>query len=428
MYRMVRRTLVVGGLMTVLAGCGAPETAAPGGADAGGQQAAQDDKQAPKNAIKVGVLTGLTGDYGPWGEAGLAAARIAADEINAAGGILGRQVQLVVADNRSSVEGAVAGWKKLVEVDKVVSVVGMESDAAVALVDEAAAAKVPIFCPACGTPALDTKGGDYVWRLTSGDSDLGVALAQVALEKTKKIVVMTQQGLEATEGISDVFLPAFKKGGGTVAEDIRFSGEATTFQAELEKAFSASDTVMLSSGLEPGTRLITEWQRRGYKGTFLMIPELISPEVAKLGRGALDGIAFGVNPAYPTDSVAFKSLAERYKAKEGKEPSAALYEPNYYDQVIVAALAATAAGEATGQGIRDNLTKIANEPGTVVESYADGVKALKAGDDIAYTGASGPVEFDDHGGVTSLFAELEAKDGNWPELRTVKLDPALRGE
>jgi ABC-type branched-subunit amino acid transport system substrate-binding protein len=416
MKRVLMLVVVVFGLVGV--GCGAPAT--PG--NEGEQSASSGDK----DAIKIGVLTGLTGDYGPWGEAGLAAAKVAAAEINDAGGIKGRQVELVVADNRSSVEGAVAGWKKLVEIDKVVAVVGMESDAAVSLLDEAASAEVPIMCPACGTPALDTKGGDYVWRLTSGDTDLGVALAQVALQKTKKIVVLTQRGLEATEGITDVFIPAYKKGGGEVLHDLRFTGDATSFQASLDKAFSATDTVMLSTGLEPGTRLLTEWQRRDYKGKFFVIPELITPDVAKLGRGALDDIAFGVNPAYPTDSPAYTSFAERYKADTGEDPSPALYEPNYYDQVIVAALAAVAADQPTGKGIRDHLKEVSNEPGKVVESYKDGIAALEGGEDIAYTGASGPIDFDDHGGVSSLFAEHVAKDGKWDELQKVELDPALR--
>jgi ABC-type branched-subunit amino acid transport system substrate-binding protein len=427
--KRVFSAVAVLGAAGALIGCGgAPEASAPGAGEEQQSSGSSSSASGNENAIKIGVLTGLTGDYGPWGEAGLAAAQIAADEINEAGGVNGRPVELVVADNRSSTEGAVAGWKKLVEVDKVQAVVGMESDAAVALLDEAASAQVPIMCPACGTPALDDKGGDYVWRLTSGDTDLGVALAQVALAKTKNIVALTQRGLEATEGITDVFLPAFEKGGGTVEDDLRFTGDATTFQAELDKAFSAADIVLLSTGLEPGTRLLTEWQRRGYDGQFLMIPELITPESAKIGRGALEGIAFGVNPSYPVDSVAYTSFAERYEAKAGKQPSPALYEPNYYDQVIVVALAAAAADEPTGKGIRDNLANIANEPGKIVESYADGLAALEAGDEIAYSGASGLVDFDEFGGVASLFSELMVKDGDWAEQQQIQLDPSLRVE
>ncbi|SNR22866.1 ABC transporter substrate-binding protein [Actinomadura mexicana] len=384
------------------------------------------------NTIKIGVLTGLTGDYGPWGEAGLEATRIAADEINEAGGIAGRKVSLVVADNGSSVEGSVSGWKKLVELDKVVAVLGMESDGAVALLDESAASRVPVMCPACGTPTLDTKGGDYVWRLTSGDSDLGVALAQVALKKTDRIAALTQRGLEATESISNVFIKAFERGGGDVISDTRFLGDANSFSGDLETAFADSDTVLVSSGLEPGTRLLREWERRGHEGTLFMIPELITDKTLKIGGGKLQGHAFGVSPAYKSDSPAYQTFAKKYKARVDKEPSPALYEPNYYDQLIITALAAVAAdragSEVTGQEIRNHLAQVANAPGVAVHGFMEGLAALKAGKDVDYVGASGPVDFNDHGGVVSIFSELVASPGGWKQGQFIELNPALRDE
>lgn len=419
------QVLAVAAVAAALVGCGAPDTPESSGesSDGGGQAAAGGD------AVKIGVLTGLTGDYGPWGEAGLAAARIAADEINAAGGIDGRKIELVVADNQSSVEGAISGWKKIVEIDKVNAVLGSESDAAVSLVEESAAAQVPIMCPVCGAPSLDELGGDYIFRLVSSDAQLGVAYAQAALARTKKIAAITQRGLEATEGITEVFLAAFEKGGGEVAADLHFTPDATSFQSLLNDAFGKSDYVLLSSGLEPGTRLLSEWQRRSYDGFFYMTPEMISPDTATSGRGRLEEKAFAVGQAYVTDSPAWGAFAEVYEAEAGKAPSLSLREPEYYDQLILVALAATAAGEVSGKAIRDNLVKVANEPGTVVHSYEEGVAALKKGEDIAYSGASGPIEFDDHGGVIGVYSELVVKGKEWSELPArIELDLALLPE
>ncbi|MDG2406456.1 MAG: ABC transporter substrate-binding protein [Paracoccaceae bacterium] len=376
--------------------------------------------------LKIGILTGLTGGYGPWGEAGLNAAKVAAAEINAAGGVNGGEVVLSVADNQSGAEGSVVGWKRLVEVSGVSAVAGLESDGAVALLDESSAAQVPIMCPACGTPKLATMGGDYVWRFTGGDDDLGVIMAQIALDRTKSVAVMTQLGLEATEGISKVFIPSFGNGGGEVAADIRFSGELASFRGELEKAFAASEHVVISTDLEVGTRLLTEYLRRDYGGTLYLIPELIANEVAGLGSGALDGVAFGVSPSYDFENPAFKSFATAFNAATGTDPSPAMYEPNYYDQIIVLALAAQAAASNDGAAIRDNLANIANPPGKVVYSYADGLAALKAGEDIAYYGASGAIDFNEFGNVGSFYGEVTPKNGGWAELRAVELDPSLR--
>lgn len=376
--------------------------------------------------VKIGILTGLTGDYGPWGQAGLAAAQIAADEINTAGGINGAPVELSVADNKSSVEGAISGWKKLVEVEGVVAVGGMESDAALALLQDAATAKVPIMCPACGTPQLKTKGGDYVWRLTGGDDDLGVIMAQIALDKTKSVAMITQTGLDATEGITKVFEGSFKAGGGAIAEDIRIGADAASFRGELDKVLKASDQVLVSTGLEVGMRLLTEYQRRGYTGTLYVIPEMIATEVAELSKDKSEEAIFGVGPAYDLKNPALLRFSEAYNAKTGTQPSPAMYEPNYYDQIILFALAAAAAGDNSGEAIRNNLAKVSGPPGVEVSSYADGVRELAAGNDIDYTGASGPIDFNEFGNVVSFYAEVSPKAGQWSEVRTIELNTALR--
>ena len=379
-----------------------------------------------QDTFKIGILTGLTGGYGPWGQAGLQAAEVAAEEINAAGGVNGAMVELIPADNQSSAEGSVAAWQRLVEIENVAAVAGIESDGALALLDESENAKVPVMCPACGTPKLATLGGKYVWRFTGGDDDLGVIMAQVALEKTKNVVILTQLGLDATEGITDVFMRAFSNGGGAVAEDIRFSGDSASFRGDLETAFSASDHVMISTDLEVGTRLLTEYLRRDYGGTLYVIPELIANEVAAMGDGALEGRVFGVSPTYDFDNPAFVAFAEAFQAKTGNMPSSAMYEPNYYDQIIILALAAAAAGSNDGEAIRNNLANVANEPGGVVYNYADGLAALNAGGDVAYYGASGSIDFNEFGNVASFYGEVTPQGGVWVEVRAVELDSSLR--
>lgn len=379
-----------------------------------------------EDVVKFGILTGMSGDYGPWGQAGLAAAQIAADEINAAGGINGKRLELVVADNKSTLEGAVSGWKRLVEVEGVVAVGGMESDGALALLKEAANSKVVILCPACGTPQLKTTGGDYVWRLTGGDDDLGVILAQVALSKGKDAVAITQSGLEATEGITTVFEKSFVKGGGELKKNTHISADTVSFRGDLDQAAGASKYILVSTGLDVGIRLLSDYQRRGYEGTLLAIPEMISQEVAELGSGYFDGRIFGVSPTYDMASPAYSSFAERYQAKTGKQPSPAMYEPNYYDQIILLALAATAAGQESGEAIRGKLADVSGPDGEKVTSYADGVRGLKAGKGVDYEGASGAIDFNEFGNVISRYSEVTPKNGAWTEVSAVELDPALR--
>jgi ABC-type branched-subunit amino acid transport system substrate-binding protein len=418
--------VVIAGL--VFAACGGDDD---GGSDAEGDSASKsittaDAGKASGKAVKIGLLTGLTGDYAPWGEKYVAATQVAADEINEAGGILGRPLEIVVADSESNLEGAVARWPRLAEVEKVVAVQGVESDGGVALLESAAEAQIPIICSVCGTPTLDERGGDYVWRMIGGDNQIGVALAQIALEHTKEASIMTEQGLETTEGISDIFESAFEKGGGDLKQRVNFGGDAGTFQAELEQAFGDTDQVFLASGLEPALRIFNEWQRRNYGGTFFAPPDWISPEVAKFGDGALEGKVFGVGQAFPEDSPAYKRFAAAYEAILNESPSSAFNEPPLYDGLIVLALAAEAAGKAEGKAIRDHLAEVANPPGKVVQSYADGIKELRAGNDIEYQGASGTIDFDEHGSVAALYAEVTPEDGDWKVTRTFEVDTSLQ--
>lgn len=374
-----------------------------------------------ENAVKIGLLTGLTGDYAPWGERYVAATEVAAEEVNAAGGILGRPLEIVVADSESTLEGAVARWPRLAEVEKVSAVVGVESDGGVALIESAAEAKIPVICSVCGTPTLDTRGGDFVWRMIGGDTQIGVALAQIALDKTKDASVLTQQGLEITEGISDIFAAAFEKGGGTIVDRVKFDGDAGTFQAELEQVFDGSKNVFLASGLEPATRIFNEWQRRNYGGMFFGPPDWVANDVAD----TLEGHSVGVGHAFPLDSPAYKTFAAGFRDRLGEDPSPAYNEPPFYDQILLIGLAATAAGDTSGQAIRDHLAEVANAPGKVVYSYADGVKELEAGNDIDFRGSTGSVEFDETGSVTGLYAEVVPEGGEWKQSKSFQLDTSL---
>ena len=136
---------------------------------------AQDD------AVNLGLLVGFTGDMGPWAPALNNAAIVAVEEINAAGGILGRTVNLISEDNASTVEGAVRGATKLVSVNGVSAIIGPESDPIVALRGFASDNQVPVISTSGGTEALDDAGGTgtFIYRTNASDSFLGVVHAKI---------------------------------------------------------------------------------------------------------------------------------------------------------------------------------------------------------------------------------------------------------
>lgn len=424
--------LLVFTLVAAACGDGDDETADTA-ADAGTETTAAGDAGAAPSgeAIKLGMLIGVTGDYSPWYDPSKAGADVAIDEINAAGGVLGRPVELVVVDNLSTPEGAVQGFNQIVDVEAVDALGGVESDGAVANLQTIKELELPTMCPACGTSELDEAGGDYIFRITGSDTDGGIIAAQFARDSGFTNVAMLVQNTEGASAPADVFKEVFESTGGEIVADVRFDPGQASYQAQVDQAFADEpDAVYLGAGFEAGGIILQEWQRRGYGGNWLFSPDLIVPEIASLvdqGVEIGDGVARAAIPSYDTSSNAYSSYASRYEAITGEPPSPGLYDANQYDQYIVLALAMTAAGSTDGAAVSEQIPAILNPPGTVVYTYADGLAALEAGDDIDFHGASSSLDVNQFGNLSSpTFGEQQIIDGEWTQVGEVMLDPTLK--
>jgi branched-chain amino acid transport system substrate-binding protein len=380
------------------------------------------------DAIKFGWLNGITGDYSSYYEPSQAAVTLAIEEINDNGGVLGKKVELVTADNLSTVEGAVQGFSRLVDVENVVAVGGIESTGGLAILDSANELEIPVFCPGCGTPELDTGAGDYMFRITGSDSDGGTIAAQFARDQGVKRVAVMAQNTEGMSEPADIFTTVFEGSGGEVVADVRFNPGRSSYQAELAQAFDAKpDAVYLAAGHEAASVIFREWQRRGYGGKFFVSPDLVTPPIGSLMPELENGVAIGAIAAYDTDSPAYKSFAERFKAKTGQDPAAGVYDANQYDEYIALALAITKAQSTEGADIVAAIPEVLNPGGTEVYSYADGLKELEAGNEINYHGASGTLDLNENNNLAApLFGEQYIVDGAWEQVEVIELDPALR--
>jgi branched-chain amino acid transport system substrate-binding protein len=407
---------------TTTAGGGETTTAGPGTTAGGGEE----------GPIKFGMLIGVTGDYSPYYDVSKAGADVAIAEINEAGGVLGRPVELVVVDNKSTVEGAVQGFSQVTDVEGVHALGGPESDGAIANLQAIKDLQLPTICPACGTSELDQAGGDYIWRITGSDSDGGLIAAQFARDAGYTTVGMLVQNTEGASAPADVFKQVFTEIiGGEVAADVRFDPGQSSYQAQVDQVFADDpEAVYVGAGFEAGGIILTEWQRRGYGGNFLFSPDMIVPEIAALtGQGVEigDGVAKAAIAAYDTESPAYESYAPRYEAITGEQPTPGLYDANQYDQYIILALAITIAGTTDGEAVAAVISDLLNPPGTVVYSYAEGLAAIEAGEDIDLHGASSSLDVNEFGNLASPnFGEQNIVDEQWTQVATVELDPSLR--
>lgn len=375
--------------------------------------------------IKLGLLVGFSGDMAPWAGVLNDAAVLAVEEINAAGGVLGRKLQLVPEDNNSTAAGGVRGAQKLASVDQVVAIIGPESDPILALLSFAKDNKLPIISTSAGTEALDKAGGkgSFIYRTNASDTFLGVAHAKLILDEMKvNEVVVVAENLEGTMSGAHTFERNFERFGGTVLKEIVLAPGQTSYLNEIrEVAGYDPKLVFLAIGQTAGVAFVKQAYQRGYDWNYWVTAELQNDDFVKaVGAELVEGT---INPvsSQADGSTAWQRFSDAYEKRFGEKPQSGFYQAETYDAVIATALAMQAAGEATGEGIDAHLIEVSRPGGDKVETFADGVAALKAGKEIDYEGASGPLNFTDTGNVAVPATKLMqvAADGTWTPIRTV---------
>ena len=374
--------------------------------------------------IVFGQMLGVTGDYAPWASSTIEPAQMAIDDINADGGVMDTPVRMVTEDNRSTVDGAVSGFSKLTTSSCITVLGSLESDGLVALFVQIAQRQVPNICPACGTPFLDERGGEYSFRITASDSDAGLIVAQVARDSGVKKLGMIVQNTEGASGPAEVAAEAFKRTGGEV-NMVTIEPGASSYNSEIAKALDGNpDALYIAAGIEAGIPLLREIDRRGYEVPIFVSPDLIVNEIAAMPNA--DQLT-GVLTAFDTESPAYKSFAEKWEAKSGHAPEPGMYDANNYDQYILFALAMEAAQSTDGPAVAGKIIDVASAPGTKVYSFKEGKEALARGEDIDYDGASSSLDLNEYGNLISpVLSTMVVQDGTWVVGESVALDPSLR--
>jgi branched-chain amino acid transport system substrate-binding protein len=422
--RLVAAVACVAVAATVTA-CGSSDD---GGGSGGGGDSSEAAGAPSKNEIVFGAMLPVTGDYAPFTKPAIFANNIAIEEINADGGVLGKKVKLVIDDTKSTAEAAVPAFDRLTEVSKS-TVLGVgDSDAAIAVLDAIAEKQLPTMCPYCGADALTPGGGEWVYRLSPADGQLGIAAAQFARDHDyTKAAILGQKTDASISAVESFKKPFTEKLGGDLCEEVMFDPGKSSYQAEVQKAFSCDPQVVwATTGTEAGIPIMREWARRGYGGKWLLSQDMLTPDIAK-STPELEGNAFGPTGSMDTSTPAYESFAEKYKEKSGgNEPSDGLWEAASFDQWIMAALAIEKAKSTEGAKIAAAVPEIANAPGTKCYRYKECLDLVKKGEDIDYYGASGANDLNDDGDLASpRFTTTELTGGEFVSGEAFNLDPSL---
>jgi branched-chain amino acid transport system substrate-binding protein len=381
--------------------------------------------------LKIGMLfdyTGSLGEFGPNMETG---AQLAVKQINAAGGVLGQDIELIKADSGTNPQVAVEAATRLINVEGVQAIVGSLSSGVTIAVAEGVAVpnKVIMISPASTSPALtDVKDDDFLFRTTLSDAAQGVVLADWALEQGYTKVATTYTNNAYGKGLSDQFVESFEEGGGTVTAAVSHEQEQTTYLSELQKAVEGDPEVLvcISYPVE-GAVYIKEAIENDLIDKFLFVDGTKSQDIIDaVGADALEGTT-GTSPSAPEKAELTVDFDAEYEAEYGEPVPALPYIRESYDAVVAIALAAEAAQSTDPTAIRDQLRVVAGPPGTTIGTGAAGIEqalaAIQNGEDIDFEGAANSDNWDENGDLLTGAIEIfKITNGDFEVIKTVPVD------
>jgi len=372
--------------------------------------------------IKIGSLVSITGDLAAYGPPINNGALLAEQDINAAGGVLGRKISIILRDSQTNPTAAVDAAKKLVAIDKVVAIAGALSSGVTIPVATSVCipSKVVQISPASTSEKITTlNDDDYVFRTVPMDALQAPALAQVLSEdKHFKKISIVYVNNDYGEGLAKGLKAAFEKTGGQVTALIPYNKGQASYRGEAQKAIEGDpQAVVMISYPQFGSMIMRQIIGMGYQGTFAYADGMKAPEVAKNVGDKYVENTYGTVAANPNE-VLSQWFQNHYKAKFGEMPPKP-YIDTEYDAVVLIALAIAKGGAATPEAVHQNLRKVANPPGVKVDPrhLAEALKLLKEGKDIDYEGVSGSCDFNKYGDVPGSFEVWKFTQGN---IKTVK--------
>src|SRR5205085_5449285 len=317
---------------------------------------ASDDKPAvteENGNIKIGVCA----DASPAGQATKNGAQVAAEEINKAGGIGGRQLELVFEDDGGTADGAGAAIGRLVGQGRARAIVCGPSKASAAAAAKAQESKVPLLTTSSTDPKL-TAAGDYVFRVSFLDSLQGEAMAKYAANNihAKTAAILSEADSEYSSDLARAFEENFTKLGGQVTQKLTYAQADQDFKTQLTPLRDSNPEVVYLPGRYAQVgRLAKQARDSGLKATLLGGDGWNDPRLFEAGADALDGSYItGLFSANDPDAGVRKFAAD-YAARFGgqPDPSAALA----YDATKLVGDAIARAGVADSAKLRDALAQ-----------------------------------------------------------------------
>ena len=399
--RTWRAAVVLAAASLALTACGGSNSDNAGGGESASSSPSQSSAANKGDGIlKVGTLLPQTGDLAFLGPPEFAGVQTAIDDINAAGGVLGKPVEQKKADSGDGTPDiAGAQVDKLLSANADVVIGAAASGVSLSVINKITEAGVAEFSPANTSPAFDdpkTDPHNLYFRTAPSDVLQGAVLANTVLEDGHTNVAILARQDSYGELLASQVEKGIKAGGGTVATKQLYSADATNFTAEVNKVASTKPDAVVLIAFNETTKIIPTMVAKGIGPKDQQV-YFVDGNTADYSKDFSKGTLTGVKSTYP--GAELSSDFKKRMLETNPNLKDYTYGPESYDATTMVALAAEAAKSDDATTFGPKIIEISKD-GTQCSSFKECSDLLKKGEDIDYQGVSGPCDLGDTGSPT----------------------------
>ena len=374
---MKKFTLMLLGLSFLITACG------------GEKEATTATKES--ETIKIGSTAPLTGPVAIYGVTSINGAKLAMEEINKNGGVLGKQIEYIVLDSKGDSTEAITAYNRLVDEGIVAYLGEITSKPTLAIAEVAAQDNMPMITPT-GTQFNITEAGPNVFRVCFTDPYQGVVLANLAKKNlnAKTVALLVNNSSDYSDGVAEAFVKEAEKLGLQVVAKEGYAEGDKDFRAQLTKVAAANpDVLLVPDYYEQAALISTQAREVGVKATF------IGPDGWDGVAKALDSSSYGaIENSYFTNHYSVEDQNEKvqnflkaYREKYNEEPSA--FSALAYDTAYL---------------MKDAIEKAGSTDKDAI------IKAIKESD---FAGVTGHLKFDEKNNPVKAVTVLKIVNGNY---------------
>ena len=359
--------------------CGGDEdeqVEAPTAAQAEQQQQQQQQQAEPAaepeetGPLRIGVMESATGPGETYGTVAIQAKQMAVAEINAAGGINGRMIELIVEDSKCNAQDAITAYRKLTDVDGVKIILGTSCSGAMLGVAPLAERDGVILFSGLATNPDIAEAGDFIFRTSLNDAQVGIDTGNLLwADGVRKLATITES-TDYAEGVRRTTVEQFEKRGGEVVAEERYVSDATDFRTQLTKLLSENpDGLHISAQSEfTGGTIVKQARELGYEGPIYGEVVVVGATAIEIAGEAARGVKAVIADLDPENAIGQEVLTN-FREQYGYV-TLAWYIGSAYDDVYIAAECLKQTGDdQDAEGFRDCLYEI-TWSGAIGDNYS----------------------------------------------------------